>query len=70
MNRLEKSSLEMLETEVSGKYVMNLLREGFPLNISGKQAWDDILGAYIDICPDPPEDLTGLIELILQDSHS
>jgi hypothetical protein len=70
LNRLEKSSLEALEIEVSGKYVMNLLREDFPLNISGKQAWDDILGAYIDICPNPPEDLTRLIDLILHDAHS
>jgi hypothetical protein len=67
---LQNSNLAALETVVSGKYILNLLRERFPLKISGKQAWDDVLGAYIDICPDPPEDLARLIELILQDSRS
>jgi len=62
---LEQMPLADLEQVVSGKYVIKLLREHFPLRLSGKQAWDDVLGAYISICPDPPTDLGTLIELIL-----
>ncbi len=67
---LEQMSLAELEQVISGKYVMTLLRERFPLRLSGKQAWDDVLGAYISICPNPPTDLVTLIELILKDTCS
>lgn len=67
---LQSASLNELEMFVSGKYVLTLLREQFPLKISGRQAWDDVLGAYIDTCPDPPPDLTDLIDLILTEAHS
>jgi hypothetical protein len=67
---LEHMPLADLEQVVSGKYVMKLLRERFPLRIFGRQAWDDVLGAYISICPDPPADLATLIELILENAHS
>ncbi len=57
-----------LEEMVSGKYVLRLLSNCFPLRLSGKQAWDDVLGAYVSICPDPPADLAVLVECILQDA--
>lgn len=67
---LRNASFDDLEMVVSGKYVLTLLREQFPLKVSGKQAWDDVLGAYIDKCPDPPPDLVRLIDLILEDAHA
>lgn len=67
---MARSSLSSLEQVISGKYVLTLLKEQFPLRISGRQTWDDILGAYIDTCPTPPEDLRLLVDLILQDAHS
>ncbi len=70
LTRLQNASLNELETGVSGKYVLTLLREQFPLKISGRQAWDDVLGAYIDTCSDPPPDLADLIDLILTEAHS
>lgn len=54
-----------LEQVVSGKYVLRLLKERFPLGTLKPQAWDDILGAYMFICPDPPADLVQLVDLIL-----
>jgi len=65
---LEGMPVVELEQVVSGKYVLNLLREQFPLGLSGKQAWNDVLGAYISICPDPPADLAALVDLILRDA--
>lgn len=59
-----------LEGIVSGKYVLKLLRERFPLRLSGNQAWDDVLGAYLHGCPDPHPDLVDMVELILQDAHA
>ncbi len=67
---LEQMSLSGMEQVVSGKYVIKLLRERFPLRLSGRQAWDDVLSAYISICPDPPADLATLIELILENAHT
>lgn len=66
---LMEAALDTLETMVSGKFVLTLLREQFPLKVFGRQAWDDVLGAYIDKCSDPPGDLVELIEFILQDAH-
>ena len=66
---LKTAPLPRLEEAVSGKYVLNLLREQFPLKPSGKQAWDGVLSAYIDACPDPPADLAHLVDLILNDAH-
>lgn len=54
-----------LEQVVSGKYVLRLLSERFPLRLSGRQAWDDVLSAYMFHCPDPPADLEQLVDLIL-----
>ena len=67
---LQTLSLAGLEQVVSGKYVLRLLQERFPIRLSGRQAWDDVLGAYVYNCPDPPPDLVNLVDLILQDAHS
>ena len=66
---LQTLTLADWEGVVSGKYVLRLLRERFPLRLSGNQAWDDVLGAYVDGCPDPHPDLVNLVELILQDAQ-
>jgi len=59
-----------LERVVSGKVVLKLLQERFPLRLSGRQAWDDVLSAYMYTCPNPPADLVTLVDLILQDARS
>ena len=49
LESLKSLSHTMLEEVVSGKYVLHLfLRERFPLNLSGKQAEDDMLSFYRD----------------------
>jgi len=70
LSYLQTLALADLEKLVSGKYVLKLLQERFPLRLSGNQAWDDVLGAYLHGCPDPHPDLVNLVELILQDAHS
>ncbi len=62
---LDDMLLAELEQVVSGKYVLRLLSERFPLGLSGRQAWDDVLSAYLFYCPDPPADLKQLVDLIL-----
>ncbi len=64
---LQTLSLTELEQVVTGKIVLTLLREHFPLRLSGHRAWDDTLGAYVDTCPDPPPDLVELVERIIED---
>lgn len=67
---LQTLSLDDLEQVVSGKYVLKLLRERFPLRLSGRKAWDDVLGAYVHGCPTPHPDLSNLVELILQNAYA
>ena len=67
---LRMLALGDLERVVSGKVVLKLLQERFPLRLSGRQAWDDVLSAYMYTCPDPPADLVTLVDLILKDAHS
>jgi hypothetical protein len=55
---------------VSGKYVLKLLRETFPLWSVKDKAWDSVLSAYMSICYAPPDDLVSLLEIIWQDAHS
>jgi hypothetical protein len=69
LTHLQTLSLAELEQMVTGKPVLTLLREGFPLHISGDRAWDDMLGAYVHTCPAPPGDLKTLIDLIIQDAQ-
>ncbi len=69
LTKLQNATPDTLDTIISGKYVLKLLQEQFPLKVSGKQAWDDILGAYIDRCPDPSSDLVNLVDLILTDAQ-
>lgn len=62
---MDDMTLADLEQVVSGKYVLRLLYERFPLRLSGRQAWDDVLSAYMFHCPEPPTDLEQLVDLIL-----
>ncbi len=62
---MDDMALADLEQVVSGKYVLGLLSERFPLRLSGRQAWDDVLSAYMFFCPDPPADLEQRVDLIL-----
>jgi hypothetical protein len=67
---LQEMPSEQLDEVVSGKWVLKLLSEQFPLKLSGKQAWNSVLGAYLDHCPDPPNDLAALIDRIIEHAHS
>ncbi len=55
---------------VSGKYVLKVLKETFPLRLGSDKAWDDVLSAYMYNCNVPPSDLANLLEIIWQDAHS
>lgn len=66
---LQRQPFAEWEQLVSGKYVLKLLHETFPLRLSGQQAWDDMLGAYMRVCYTPPPDLVTLLETIWQDAH-
>lgn len=66
---LQQLSLTELEEVVTGKAVMTLLRSRFPLDLTSKQAWDDLLGSYVHKCPDPPDDLRDLVDVIVEDAH-
>lgn len=70
-SKYEKNTAELhvmnqadLEQNVSGKYVLALLKETYPMGSPTKRAWDDILGGYIKYCPEPPGDLVRLMDLI------
>lgn len=67
---LQGLSFSEWEEAVSGKYVLRVLQENFPLKLSGQRAWDDMLGAYMNQCPDPPDDLKNILDLIWEDSQS
>ncbi|MEM7533509.1 MAG: DUF4435 domain-containing protein [Chloroflexota bacterium] len=69
-NTLNKMSLAELEKVVSGKYVLKQLQRNFPINLSGREAWDNVVGAYIEYCSEPPSDLEALIQAIIRDSHT
>lgn len=69
LTALQSWSLSEWEEVVSGKYVLNLLRERSPIHYS---RWDwkkYILGAYLDKCLDPHPDLSNLIAFILADTQ-
>ena len=69
LGELQGMTFSEQEEVVSGKYVLKLLKESFPLKGS-QQNWDEVLSAYINICPDPPDDLKNILDLIWQDSQS
>lgn len=60
--------LSELEEVISGKYVLKRLKEEFPINLAGRQAWDDMLSGYMYQCPEPPKNLKEIINLILKDA--
>ncbi len=70
LSNLQAMAFSDWEELVSGKYVLKLFREHFPIKLSGDQAWDDVLGAYMVLHNDPPDDLVELLQAIQQDSLS
>ena len=68
--RLRRMPQDRLEEVVSGKVVLKLLSEQFPLRLSGQASWDDMLSAYLFHCPDPPPDLANLVIAILTDARA
>mgnify|MGYP000843546199 CR=1 FL=1 len=67
---LEQQNLAEWQAVVSGKYVLNLFRQSFPMNIAEKDWKTYVLGAYLEECLDPPVDLQTLVEAILADAHA
>ncbi len=67
--QLQAMTLDEWAEFVSGKYVLKVLKETFPLRLGSDKAWDDVLSAYMSICHTPPGDLVTLLEIIWQDAH-
>jgi len=67
---LEQQNLAEWQEVVSGKYVLRLLRQSFPMNIAENDWKTYVLGTYLEECLDPPADLQALIEAILADAHA
>lgn len=57
------------DQHVSGKYILKLLRERFPIRLDDR-GWEDVLDAYMRFHYEPPEDLVELAEAIWQDSQA
>lgn len=66
---LQAQPFAQLETLITGKTVLKLLRETFPLQPIGKR-WDDMLSAYMYHNSTPQPDMAKLIDLILKDAHA
>lgn len=66
---LQTWSLPEWAEVVSGKYVLTLLHERFPIRYSRSDWRKYILGAYLEACLDPHPDLVTLITLILEDAR-
>lgn len=66
---LQTCPLAELEQTVSGKYVLTVLFESFPIKLGGKRARDDVLSYYLFLSPTPPADLTAIMDAILRDAH-
>lgn len=62
---LEAMDLAGWQEVVSGKYVLQLLREKFPFRISSNEHWEDVLAAYMYHSAQPPEDLRILLEEVI-----
>jgi len=70
LTELQQQNLPEWQEAVSGKYVLKLFRQSFPMNIAEKDWKTYVLGAYLEECLDPPADLRVLIEAILADTHA
>jgi hypothetical protein len=64
---LEAGDLPLWQQQVSGKYVLLVLHGRFPPppHSKGQLGRGDYLNWYLDKCPEPPPDLTALVERIL-----
>jgi hypothetical protein len=69
LRHLQDVGLVGWEQLVSGKYVLRELHRRFPrLPGAGQFPLSHYLNEYLRACPDPPPDLLGLIERILEDA--
>lgn len=68
LSALDNMSLPELETIISGKYVLTLLKKTFVDYVTNK-GWEDVIGEVAGYCP-PPLDIQRLLDLIRQDSLS
>jgi hypothetical protein len=66
---LNASDYAIWEQVVSGKYVLKLLKERFPIALGARQAWVGVLDAYMQHCTTPPVDLLNVLEFIYRDSQ-
>jgi hypothetical protein len=66
---LEAAGLTGWQKVVSGKHVLHLLQSRFPLlPRAGKFGLSHYLNLYLDRCPEPPADLTRIVETIIRDA--
>jgi len=66
---LETAGVADWRKVVSGKYVLHVLQRRFPLLPgAGKFGLSHYLNLYLDRCPDPPADLTRIVERIIADA--
>jgi len=65
---LETASPADLQKVVSGKHVLHVLQSRFPLlPRAGRFGLSHYLNLYLDRCPDPPADLTRIVERVIAD---
>lgn len=68
LRALKKAGPAGWEQQVSGKYVLGVVRRRFPrLPRAGQFPLSHYLNEYLRACSDPPPDLVGLIERIIED---
>lgn len=66
---LETAGVADWQKMVSGKYVLHVLQGRFPLLPgAGRFGLSHYLNLYLDRCPDPPVDLTRIVEKIIADA--
>jgi hypothetical protein len=69
LGELNRGGPPRWEKSVSGKYVLRALHQCFPrLPRTGQFSLDHYLNQYLRECPNPPPDLVGLIERIIEDA--
>jgi hypothetical protein len=66
---VERAGLAGWQQMVSGKYVLHVLQSRFPLLPgAGRFGLSHYLNLYLDRCPEPPVDLTRIVERIIADA--
>ncbi|MCX6068329.1 MAG: hypothetical protein NT121_21710, partial [Chloroflexi bacterium] len=67
---LQNSSLHQWEQLISGKYVLTLIKERFPINMQQPSVWDSFLSLYMSKYLAPPPDLAQILDAIYSDSQT